>query len=340
MKNPPISLMLRAALFALCLLTTFGARADSCNSHFFNPLTDICWRCVLPLSIGSAKIANIGGQRDIGNPSSPVCFCAGTPPRVGLSIGFWEPAILTEVVRKPYCFPSLGGITLPEAIPAPRHGRRTRTDGAAPEVFYQAHHYVYPILYLLGVLADHPCLQQAEWDIAYLTEVDPTWNSSSLSAIFNPEALLFANPIAIAACAADCVTATAGFPRRELFWCAGCQGGMYPNQGRITHHTGMVDSSLLIAQRLMHKLHRQLIAWQYHGSGALCGPTMAPLMDKRAYKSQMVAPIPVTGSRFGNCCPALGANSITWRAGKEFPIAGEDAVYLLFRKRNCCLSPY
>lgn len=342
MKRALHRLILRLAMVLASALAGQGAAfAADCPSMLTNPLTDICWRCVLPLSIGSVEIGNIDGQRDLSNPPSPLCVCDGTPPKVGLSIGFWEPIFITEVVRKPYCFPSLGGLSLPDSIPATRHGRRTRDGGEAPDAFYQVHKYIYPIFYLLSVLADHPCLEQRAWDIAYLTEVDPTWDNAALSALVNPEALLFANPIAQAACAVDCVAATVSLPRRELFWCAGCQGGMYPNNGWTTHHVGgMVDTSLLLTQRLMYKMHRQFIAWRFHGAAALCGPRMLPIMDKRAYRVQMLAPRPVTGSQPGGCCPPMGASSLNWRAGREFPIKGEDAVYMVFRKRNCCLSPY
>ena len=44
----------------------------------------------------------------------------------------------------------------------------------------------------------------------------------------NPEAAIFGNPIAQASCAADSIAATAGFSIDALFWCAGCQGSMYP----------------------------------------------------------------------------------------------------------------
>jgi hypothetical protein len=40
-------------------------------------------------------------------------------------------------------------------------------------------------------------------DIAYLSEVDPLWNDSTLSMLINPEAALFGNLIAQGACAAD-----------------------------------------------------------------------------------------------------------------------------------------
>ncbi len=179
-----------AVLVATWLATP--AQASSCPSYFTNPATDICWRCVLPISIGSVELGNIGGQRDLPNPGSPVCVCDGTPPKVGVSMGFWEPVYLTEVVRTPYCFPALGGLKLPDSIPASRHGRRTRSGGKAPDAFYQVHQYIYPVFFLLGVLADHPCLEHESWDIGYMTEVDPTWDNAALSAIVTPESLLFA----------------------------------------------------------------------------------------------------------------------------------------------------
>ncbi|VEC46219.1 conjugal transfer protein TraU [Klebsiella aerogenes] len=52
-------------------------------------------------------------------------------------------------------------------------------------------------------------------DIAYLSEIDPTWVDSSLTTILNPEAILFANPIAQGACAADALASA--FP-----YAAGC----------------------------------------------------------------------------------------------------------------------
>lgn len=303
--------------------------AGDCPSALINPVTDVCWGCTMPLTIGSVAIGNIGGHRDIdSNPSNPICNCG---LNVGVAIGFWEPAILMETVRTPYCFPGLGGINVGEPIPAPRHGRSANyQSGATDSSFYQEHYYIYPLFYMLGVLVDDPCLDQRPWDLGYITEIDPTWNDPALGAIFNAESVLFANPIAIASCAADCVTATQSVSSSPLFWCAGCQGSVYPSVGWVQHHNGMVDSSLLLSQRLLAKLHKQGTAWRYHEADALCGPVIDLKLDKRAYRSQMVYPVPTADAS------TLGASSISWRAGKEFPIAGEDAIYLLFRKRNCC----
>ena len=103
------------------------------------------------------------------------------------------------------------------------------------------------------------------------------------------DAVLFANPIAIAACAADCVAATVGFGLNTLFWCAGCQGGLYPMDGHVQYHMGGVRTAALLAQRLTAKMHRELIAWGWHGSRGLCGPYFEPIMDKSSYKTNLTA---------------------------------------------------
>src|SRR3546814_3516398 len=33
-------------------------------------------------------------------------------PRIGISVGFWEPARLADVTMKPWCFPNLGGVRI------------------------------------------------------------------------------------------------------------------------------------------------------------------------------------------------------------------------------------
>lgn len=254
-------------LFTLLALLTWSSIAAAagmatCTGKFPNPLTDICWSCVLPITIGGATIANFGGQEDNGdNPSNPICSC-GVNPTIGLSIGFWEPARHVEATRKPFCLPSLGGLNLDPGIPAPEAARYTRSEGDGDGgSFYQAHFYTNPVLYWLEVVADFPCLERGSFDLAYLTEVDPLWNDDELTLILNPDAVLFANPIAIAACAADCVASTVGFGLNTLFWCAGCQGGIYPLDGQVQYHMGGVRTAALLAQRLTAKMHRELIAW-------------------------------------------------------------------------------
>ncbi len=313
-----------------------AAGVSTCTGKFPNPITDICWSCVLPLSIGSARVANIGEQEDIANPSSPICSC-GVNPTIGLSVGFWEPARHVEVVRRPFCLVTLGGVDLNPGIAAPDAARVTQLDGDNNS-FYQAHYYINPVIHWLEAIADFPCLESTPFDLAYMTEVDPLWNDDELTLVLNPDAVLFANPIAVAACAADCVAATAGFGRPEMFWCAGCQGGLYPIDGHVNYHLGGVRTAELIMQRLTAKMHRQLLAWGFHGSRGLCGPYFLPVMDKSAYKTQLTNPIPSTSKDGGRCCQPFGRTTTIWGAGKEYPVKGEDFAFMVFRKRNCCVG--
>lgn len=283
------------------------------------------------LSMGQEDTNNSGGQ--------PFCYCAnGTAiPKVGVKVDFWEPARLFEAVRKPHCYPTLGGVILDPGIEAPAH-KQTRQNANADNhlSFYNVHWYVNPIMYWLEVLLDNDCLEHGGFDVAYATEFDPLWGDSQLSFILSPDSSLFGNVIAQAACAADCVASTAGFPLNALFWCAGCQGSMYPLTGWVSAHVGGVQASTLLMQRMTNKLHRQGLMWAASGDGGLCGFYPQIIMDKTNYKSQMVYPIPNTTKIAGRCCQPYGRSTVLTGAGKEIPYIGEDFSYQIFRKRSCC----
>ena len=88
--------------------------------------------------------------------------------------------------------------------------------------------------------------------------------------------VLFANPLALAACAADCVSSTVKLPIDEMFWCAGCQGSMYPMNGNVSASIGHVQASRLVLSRFAYKLHRELVAWGTMGGKGLCGKYLMP----------------------------------------------------------------
>ena len=325
----------RALLAAACLLVSAGAAGQSCSGRFVNPITDVCWECLFPISIGPAAITSPAGAPDTPNPSSPICFCGSPIPRVGLSLGVWEPARLVDVSREPWCFPSLGGLNLNPGIAAPR-GRTASSggDGASGSAWH-AHYYRYPLLDWIGALLDLGCLEGGGFDIAWTSELDPTWLDDELSFLVNPEAALFANLPAQAACAADCAAASTGLPLDNVFWCAGCQGGMYPTTGNVAAHVGGVQASLLAAQRLVFRLHRLGIARGTSGAAALCNPYPMPVMRKSQYRWQMAVPVPATAPAAG--CNPTGRSSVFWESLREIPVSGESFGYLLWRKRNCCL---
>lgn len=104
----------------------------------------------------------------------------------------------------------------------------------------------------------------------------------------NPEAAIFDNPIAQASCAADSISATAGFPIDALFWCAGCQGSMYLRTlsvfGACRRSYRGSAGELLLTSRMLAKLHREGLAKGISGKSALCKPYLAPIIPKTQYK--------------------------------------------------------
>ncbi len=239
---------------------------------------------------------------------------------------------------KPWCFPNLGGVRIAPGFdigqgylagPSMVGGRSQST------AKWHVHWYVYPLLYWMEILTDFVCFEQASFDIAYMTEVDPLWQDDSLTALINPEAVVFANPIAQVACAGDCIAGTVHLPLDPLFWCAGCQGSMYPLNGNVPSSIGHVQSSRLALSRFAYKMHREALAWGTMGSAGLCKKYLMPIMRKQQYRFQMVNPIPTVSGRFA--CSTIGASTMPPDAGRAYPAAGEDMGYLVWRKRNCCV---
>lgn len=315
---------------------TTPALSRTCSGRFVNPITDICWSCLFPITIGPVNI-NRSGREDTPNPAQIPCWCPRPPiPGLvpGVPVGFWEPSRLVDVTRVPFCMVNMGGLQLGNStVGYGVHGTKGLSTTQAS--FYQVHWYVYPVIYWLELLVDFLCLEQQSFDVAYITELDPLWNADELSFILNPEAVLFGNPIAQSACAADCAATSAGFPMDILFWCGGCQGSIYPFTGNNTAHIGGVQASLLLTQRMMAKLHRELLLWGTSGPAALCQKYPLPIIKKTQYKTQMTYPRPTT--RGPMACNPLGRTEVIWGSGREFPYKGEDFGYLIWRKRNCCV---
>lgn len=285
------------------------------------------YTAMFPLRIAGIPIIP-GRIQDVGGSvSSPICICKDPIPRIGIPVSFFEPSRLIEVVKDPYCFPSMGfGLTTSGGA----LGGTSGDDGSGNQsTFYQAHYYIFPIYALLELLTDFICLQMTGFDMAYLTEVDPLWNNDTLSAILNPEALLFGNPISNLACIADAVTSAVFEPIDALFWCKGSWGNAYPLTGQ-TGGDGFVEGGASVAASLIYKLHRQLILWGSWGQAGLCGYYPAPIWRKSAYRLQVVTPIP---SLYAT---TIGTTGMLWSFGKNPPFVGDNFSYLLFKKRECC----
>lgn len=318
-----------------------AAIPTNCQGSWINPITDICWDCAFPMTIGGMPVSNFipssASQLDNGSTSGQTACLCGSPPRMGLVVSFWEPVRRADITRTPYCMVSLGGVELNMGVNPPYPVVHKSTSLTDPDtVFYQAHWYIDPVIYWMGAIFGSDCMERRNFDVAYVTELDPFWADDTDSIIFNVESALFANPLAVAACAADCIAASSGFGFSDMFWCSGCQGSIYPLTGNVTHFEGMPATTSLILHRLMAKMTRSALLWQYWGSGALCGPSPELIMDKDGYKYSMLYPVPETQLTAGQCCQPIGRTTILWGMGKSFPVKGEDASYEIFRKRDCC----
>lgn len=284
----------------------------------------IDYSAMFPLRIAGATVVP-GRIADSGSSvSSPICICTDPFPRVGIPVSFFEPSRIIEVVSDAWCFPTFGfgfGTKL---------GGGTYGDGQdRQKTFYQSHYLIFPIYALLEILTDFVCLQSTGADYAWVSEVDPLWNSDTLSAFTTPEALLFGNPISNLACVADAASSTLFEPMDPLFWCKGTWGNAYPLTG-WTNTKNMVEDSASVAASMIYRLHRDLVLWGSWGQAGLCGYYPAPIWRKSAYRLQLVSPVP-------SYATTIGTSGLIWTPGHNPPFKGDNFGFVLFKKRDCCV---
>ena len=139
----------------LILIMSISAEAKKCTGQFVNPITDINWSCMFPITIGSMEIVG-SDSADTSNPSSPVCLC----PKLGIPVpgivgGYWEPSRLVDVSAEPYCFVNMGGLEIDMGID---HSQGGRPKGESAQISrWYGHYYIYPILSMLEIFTDFIC---------------------------------------------------------------------------------------------------------------------------------------------------------------------------------------
>ena len=328
---------LLSAFFLTFLLVGQGwSKSGECTGHFVDPISDVCWDCMLPITIGKLPVA-ASRFPDTYNPSMPISFCPKPPPifmQIGINIGYWEPDTLVDITRKPYCMVNMGaefggGEAKDMGGDTTSHHNKKGSDG----VFYQAHWYKYPLMLWLQLIDSVACMATDEFDLAYMTELDPFWDDDELSFTLNPESILFGNPATQLACVADAMKTSVGkfLPIDALFWCMGSQGSAYPLTGNSAYKQSSVSVATLIAERFNFKLHREGIVWESHGeTGAICYQTPMPMLPKSRWRYQMVNTIPSAA----RCFP-YGTTTAIWESGHDNPTTGQNFGFLNFKKRNC-----
>ena len=339
-----------------------------CRKSGFPSLTSflisrVNWHCVFPIRIAGVRIDPYRNEEDEVDPNTVIpylrpgedptspedvdesrkvfCMCrGGSIMPVGVRISFWEPVRVVEVVKDAWCFPFLN-FRIAQQVSATDIDRmsRIKKNGAAENSdadtlvqFWQVHFYVFPVLAALDLITDFVCLENKPASLAYITEVDPRWDDDLLSLVLNPEALLFANPIAVLGCIPDVMATTMHRVIDSLYWCAGQWGTVYPLSGNI-HHTDYLAAMGLAFARTIFNLHKSFVLFGTTGERALCKTYPQPIWQKSQYRWQLMFP------KRDPKCRVIGETTLKWGAFKNPPspkLNVDNFLLMLWRKRTCC----
>jgi conjugal transfer pilus assembly protein TraU len=346
---------------------------------FTQVIEQICWDCF----VDSLKIWGVGSKPDGASSQLdlPVCACMDAlgVPEFGNPMGFWSPQKLNEVVTTPWCSPSLGGIRLQDSFTGAGHNRASSIGEAEiPGAFYQYHYFSYPIMAMVGMLLLPDCSSgYIDFDLLYLSELDPLWNDDLLSLLLNPEAIIFSTPATYAWCAADCIMTTADNQLEEFYGCGGCDGSLFPMTGNVFPQADPVAGTSLITQRVLASLHRKGLARKTIGHEAMCEPEYTPTIPRSQYKFSMLYPVPEASSSaakalaapfigdpidegdtkandsannagtagleadaYADCCHPMGMSTARWCTpvgGRTRPGKDNAYIYMIWNYRNCCV---
>lgn len=303
-----------------------------------------CYSCMFPLWLAGVPVVN-GPMPDAGHAGMaalPLCVCPiPVPPffRVGITVSFYNPDKIFEVVKDPLCSPTFGVDLGASGALLMERGHKTMDKSNSDEIEklskFQAHNIAYAPFKALGVLVDFACIQSPHvLDYLYLTEFDPLWQSSTLATIINPEAIILANPITQLACMADSATSLFYTPLDPLFWCMGSMGNAYPLSGDTIQSDNWTQGASAAAGRFLYKLHRELLIWDESGRYTTCTKIPMPIWNKSNYRMQIINPIP---HPIGHVVGQSGTLS-TWSFGKNIPMSpkSDNFTFMLFSKKGCC----
>ncbi len=308
-----------------------------------NLITDICWECMLPLRVAGLSVGGGSGDRPPGATNEVVCACENNlgVPVPGFVVSLWQPARVVETVRQSGCSPSLGGIRLPlsDRRRVGSHGGPSQADeeDAPGELaFMHVHYFSFPLLVLLEMFVEERCMGGSlpDFDLLFMTELDPTWNNSDLAFFTHAESAATANPAAVMACSTEALKMTGGtWPIEHMYWCLGAWGSLYPLSGHHKRLGGFGKTTAKLAAREIASMHRRGLEQKTFGEGALCQGTFAPMLPKSMYRISHYWPRPDA-----NVAEKLGAPTERIGPSKNIPGVGEDAVMVVWKYNDCCVT--
>lgn len=366
MKKSKISGFALALSTCLLLACPTASKADStsavgsfvCPSDgiFSELISGVCWEAMFPIRI--AGVTMFGGSSGApSNADSRVgCVCGGsiknlTLPTVGVTVGFWQPSMLIEDVSHPFCFPSLDGAFLNDnnasdfntgAFAGSWGGNVGSSPGGQTKntAFQNVHILTFPLVNMMQLLNIPSCnVGFKGMDVYLMSEVLPTWNNDLLSMLASPEALLFANPLNSLAEIGECADeAAGGSPLDDMYWTAGCWGGLYPMNGHESNGDDPIRNSSLDAARMLAMGFR--LGWLQDtvGTNNVCGSNTSYVIPKDQYRFQLIYPHNETNNPYGQCTNWIGQSPLKWGEWDQQPGSGQNYVYLIWQWTDCCLG--
>lgn len=331
--------MLTASVFSSA---AFAALAPTvCHGRLFNPITDTNWNDFFPLTIMGVQAGPNGNPPEMYVP--PVCVCPGVfgIPSPGIGVSYWQPTYIAEIERNAGCAASLGGVSLFSGYSLENSeqayiGSDQGALGTSGSTRMQVHWYKYPLFSFFSAFKDLGCRSSGGFALAYVTELDPTWQNDLWAGLYSPEAGLFGSLAANSACIADAVASNAAYPIDALFWCAGSWGSVYPFSGNSNESITPFQVDNLELGKFIARLAREGLAWQTIGPSAICSAHPNPIWIKSQYRVDEVYPVVTRGAPL-----VIGALPFKQIPGliTNTPV-NTSMVDLIWQGVECCVRSY
>lgn len=311
------------------------------DSEYFNGLINkFCWSCTLPFNLMGFTSTPPEGAND-----DAMCYCQDElgVPELGFSVGYWAPEQIIEVTTTPWCSPTLGGAMIQDDLTSMGNTGGGQSSDRSSIATFHYNYFANPVFKMLSMFMIPECDKDpgvVDLDMLYMSMLDITWYNDMLAMVFNADAVAFANPVAQAVCMKDCAKITVtNDPGDQNWFCAGCEGNMYPFTGNISTDNNPIRSSSLVVTRALASMHRRGLARTTYGEDAMCENVYSPMIPKPMYKVSMAWPKPEVDGNNGDCCHPLGDFWMKWGLGRKTPGGGKDNtfVYNIFRYNDCCV---
>lgn len=311
-----------------------------CTGLVYNPITDTDWNNMFPISVAGVPISSGGNTpTPLQSAIPPICVCPSAlgVPLPGITVTYWQPLYVAEVEQRPGCLSTLGGVSslgsLYTLLGSEQHQSTAEAPGQDSNRM-QVHWYTYPVFGVMDMMKNLGCKTTSGFNLGYMTELDPIWQSDVWSAIMAPESILFASPPAQLACAVDAVASSLEFPLDPLFWCQGTWGNTYPLAGNSSHSGHPFSMNNQILGKFIARSHRMLLMFQTTGPTALCGSHPNPVWTKSQYRYNQIGPFP----RKGRAVSTGSAGLLQFPPIANLPTQ-EHTNSLIWQGQVCCMKP-